>query len=115
MSKHYPNGAGGWVEKCERAGYDIEAMTDAFLAEVRESGWPAASRVNEALPVLRDPSPAELEALSLAAEGFEYDEIASRLTKNIETIKTQLRAARKKLGARNGVHAVALAIRKELI
>lgn len=58
---------------------------------------------------------AELEALSLFASGRTADEIAAALGVSKSVALHYLRVAARKLGARNRVHAVAIAVRKGLI
>jgi len=58
---------------------------------------------------------AELEALSLFASGKTADEIAVALGVSKSVALHYLRVAARKLGARNRVHAVAIAVRKGLI
>lgn len=55
------------------------------------------------------------EVLALLADGCSYQEIGVRLSLTPDTVKNHLQAAYHKLGARSGAHAVALAIRTELI
>lgn len=57
----------------------------------------------------------ELIGLTLAANGFAASEIASRLSVSEAEIEVALQDAAQKLGARNRVHAVTIAIRKGLI
>ena len=58
---------------------------------------------------------AELEALSLFASGKTADEIAAALGVSKSVALHYLRVAARKLGARNRVHAVAIAVRNGLI
>lgn len=58
---------------------------------------------------------AELEALKLFASGKTADEIAAFLGVSKSMVMHYLRVAARKLGARNRVHAVAIAVRKGLI
>lgn len=58
---------------------------------------------------------AELEALSLFAAGKTADEIAASLGVSKSMAMHYLRVATRKLGARNRVHAVAIAVRKGLV
>lgn len=53
----------------------------------------------------------EVRTLELMAEGKEYKEIASAFRVSLETVKTRMRIIRRKLGAKNAAHAVALAHR----
>jgi DNA-binding NarL/FixJ family response regulator len=57
----------------------------------------------------------ELEALQLVAEGLSNDEIAQRTHQSLETVKLRMRGAFRKLGATDRSHAVALAMRQNLI
>lgn len=52
------------------------------------------------------PSPAELDAVRLAAQGLSYKQIAATLNKSIRTIEFQLRSARSKTGASNQTELV---------
>ena len=52
----------------------------------------------------------EREVLQLVAEGFEIAAIAERLSLAYATVRTYLRSARARLGARSAPHAVALAL-----
>ena len=54
------------------------------------------------------PSPAELEAIRMAAQGMGYKEIAVALEKSVRTIEFQLRSARQKTGASNQAELVRL-------
>ena len=53
----------------------------------------------------------ELDVLSLIAEGFRTDEIASKLSYSEGTVKTVLHGAMTRLGLANRAHAVAHALR----
>ena len=57
----------------------------------------------------------ELSVLKNASEGRTADEIASVLGLGMETVRSHLKKARAKLGARNSAHAVAEAMRQLLI
>jgi len=57
----------------------------------------------------------EREVLLLAARGLTNKEIAAKIGSSIHTIKTQQTAIRSKLGALNTTHAVALALKANLI
>jgi DNA-binding CsgD family transcriptional regulator len=67
---------------------------------------------DNATPDLAD---SELSVLRLAAEGHTTQETASRLGIGFETVKAELAKARRRLGARNTAHAVAIAARRGLI
>lgn len=55
-------------------------------------------------------SPRECEVLELAARGLTADGIAGELYLSAETVRTHTRNAIRKLGARNRLHAVVLAL-----
>ena len=57
----------------------------------------------------------EVEALTLFASGKTADEMAVALGMSKSTALHYLRVAARKLGARNRVHAVAIAVQKGLI
>jgi LuxR family quorum sensing-dependent transcriptional regulator len=57
----------------------------------------------------------ERQVLSLLAMGRQLDEIALELGIGSETVRTHLRNASRRLGAANRTHAVAIAIRRQLI
>jgi len=59
-------------------------------------------------------SPREREVLSFVAAGADLQEIADELTLSPATVRTHLGNARRKLGARNRTHAVALAMQQGL-
>jgi DNA-binding NarL/FixJ family response regulator len=55
-------------------------------------------------------SPREREVMSAMAEGATAEVAASQLGVSIETVRTHVRNAIRKIGARNRVHAIALAL-----
>jgi DNA-binding NarL/FixJ family response regulator len=57
----------------------------------------------------------ELDALRLAAQGHNNDQIAARLGASVETVKHRLRRAFRKLGATDRAHAVAIALKQQLL
>ena len=57
-------------------------------------------------------SPREREVLDLLAGGLNGEEVAVRLVLSPETVRTHVRNAMEKLGAKTRVHAVAIALRK---
>lgn len=57
----------------------------------------------------------ELEALTLFANGKSAEEIAVALNVSKSMAQHYLRVAARKLGARNRVHAVAMAVRMGLV
>lgn len=64
---------------------------------------------------MRDLDETEIEALTLFASGKTADEMAVALGVSKSMALHYLRVAARKLGARNRVHAVAIAIQKGLI
>jgi DNA-binding CsgD family transcriptional regulator len=60
-------------------------------------------------------TPRETEMLAELADGNSYEKIAKLHFITKETVHKHLSQAFKKLEAKNGVHAVALAIRKQII
>ncbi len=60
-------------------------------------------------------APRELEYLRLRATGLTLAEIGQRMFIDQSTVKTHLRLAHRKLGARNGFHAIALAYERGLL
>lgn len=60
-------------------------------------------------------SPRQIEVLELAADGLDNGRIAAVLGISEETVKTHWKHARYRLGARNGKHAVAVALSRGLI
>jgi DNA-binding CsgD family transcriptional regulator len=57
----------------------------------------------------------EITCLKLTANGLKPSEISSALKKDIEEIETHLNNAERKLGARNRLHAVGIAVSQGLI
>ena len=60
-------------------------------------------------------TPRELAVLRLAASGAQSSEIARALSLGEETVRSHLKKAQTKLGARNRTQAVAEALRQNLI
>lgn len=57
----------------------------------------------------------ERDVLVLLADGVSYEGMGSRLTISPETVRTHMRKAIEKLGARTRTHALAIALRESLI
>jgi DNA-binding CsgD family transcriptional regulator len=64
---------------------------------------------------MQELSATELRVLQLAAEGMTLAETAEELEKSPNTINNQRDTIRKKLDANNLTHAVAIALREEII
>jgi DNA-binding CsgD family transcriptional regulator len=54
----------------------------------------------------------EREVLELLADGFTTTEVADRLSLSEHTVRSRVKSALGKLGARNREHAIAIAIRE---
>jgi DNA-binding NarL/FixJ family response regulator len=76
------------------------SFVDPALAPLMAEG-PAALRVSQL-------SPREREVLGLLADGLQGPEIAERLFLSLETVRTHIRNAVRKLGARTRVQAAAM-------
>lgn len=57
----------------------------------------------------------ELNVLQRCAQGDSYQQVARRLYLSHSTVSIHLQHARRKLGAQNTAHAVAIALREGLI
>jgi DNA-binding CsgD family transcriptional regulator len=60
-------------------------------------------------------APSEVRVMRLTAEGYTATKIAKELRVQPQTVKSQQRVARRKLGARNTLHAVVIAMREGVI
>ena len=67
------------------------------------------------VPVRGEPSPAELEVLRLAGEGWTCADTAAIVGRSIETVKTHRKHVIDKLDAKNIAHAFAIAYRRGLL
>jgi DNA-binding NarL/FixJ family response regulator len=88
------------IEQVASGGTYVDPRLDGFLLSER-----AAQRV----PQL---SPREREVMHHTAEGLTADAIAGRLGLSVETVRTHVRNAIRKLQARNRVHAIAIALER---
>lgn len=86
-------------------------MTDEELTELAE----ILDRIVEAVGQHAGLSVPELETLRDLATGMTHDDIADRHGISPATVKKRIERVRKVLGARNAVHAVAIAARRGLI
>ncbi len=84
------------------------------IARVGEGTAYVDPRVDRSPPADAAPalSPREREVLTLMAEGLTAEGVAARLAVGVETVRTHVRNAIRKLGARNRVHAIALALER---
>ena len=57
----------------------------------------------------------ELAALDLISQGAKQSEAAAQLRISLSSLKNRLESAQRKLGARNTINAIAIAVRRELI
>jgi len=103
-------------------GYALKAgSTDelrAAVARVAEGGTYVDPRLDPLLLSARTTArvpqltPREREIMHLMAEGLTGDGIGSRLGLSVETVRTHVRNAIRKLQARNRVHAIAIALER---
>ena len=84
------------------------------IAHVSGGGAHVDPRVDRSPPSGAAPalSPREREVLTLMAGGLTAEQVATRLAVGVETVRTHVRNAVPKLGARNRVHAIALALER---
>ena len=101
-------GATGYVAKSSPCELLAEAVDAAADAEPYVD--PAATRSNGGGLTRR-----QREILQLFADGHSTDEVAKRLERSTETIRTHTKAALARLGARDRAHAVAIGLRNSLI
>ena len=92
----------GWTVKPPPA---TDIQLDRFIDDVSRLGSHQTLRLTGK----------ELLAVKLAADGSTVAETARIVGLSSETVKTQLSRARRKLGARNMAHLVALALRAGII
>lgn len=104
---------------------------DAILARMRaDTGHPWVTRLAAAVRIGRPLQPgtamrdragtplltySELRALSVLSYGLTVPMAAELLGLSEETVSRQLASARRRLGAKNSTHAVALAIRRGVL
>ncbi|MEI2703147.1 MAG: helix-turn-helix transcriptional regulator [Baekduia sp.] len=94
------------------------ASEQELVAAVRQAtiGLRRAAALDAPTPSAGTPlSPREREVLELAARGLTADGVAVELILSVETVRTHTRNAIKKLGARNRLHAVVIALRAGVI
>ena len=113
---------GRWV----LAFWSRKVLSEVLSSEARALAFMAASFAVMRIQALLGPDPANVASLTLltareravlrlASEGREIKGIAEALELGEETIRTHLRKAKSKLGAKNRTQAVAEAIRQQLI
>jgi DNA-binding NarL/FixJ family response regulator len=88
----------GAIAKVAAGGSYVDPRLDRILL---------SPRATESVPQL---SPREREIMHLMAEGLTAEAIGDRLNVSVETVRTHVRNAIRKLQARNRVHAIALAL-----
>jgi len=86
----------------------VAAMRRATLGLRRATALDAGAGDGQSVAVRL--SPREREVLELAARGLTADGVAAELFLSVETVRTHTRNAIKKLGARNRLHAVVMAL-----
>jgi DNA-binding CsgD family transcriptional regulator len=82
----------------------FDRSAGAFGDEVWRRDWERASRL----------TPREREVLTMQADGQTVSEIAEQLVLSQLTVRTHVRNAKEKLGARTNAHAVAIVLRAHL-
>jgi LuxR family quorum sensing-dependent transcriptional regulator len=113
---------GRWV----LAFWSRKVLSEVLSSEARALAFMAASFAVMRIQALLGPDPANVASLTLltareravlrlASEGREIKGIAEALELGEETIRTHLRKAKSKLGAKNRTQAVAEAIRQQLL
>ena len=113
---------GRWV----LAYWSRKVLSDVLSAEARALVFMASSFAIMRIEALAGPNPGrfatrpnltprECAVLRMVAEGHDIRAVAQALELGTETIRTHLRKAKDKLGARNRTHAVAQAIRQHFI
>jgi DNA-binding CsgD family transcriptional regulator len=110
-----PDGSEIQITYCALA----NALPGEHLIVFAPARWPE-DEFEEPLDVARDPCPCavtkrEREVLALIAAGADVDQIAAELTISPATVKSHVKNAHRKLGARNRPHAIALALQRGLI
>ena len=80
----------------------------------REPSSPTGPRSSTELKA-RTLRPSQTRVLRLVAEGMTAQEVADELWLSHFTVRAHLKAIHAELGARNSAHAVAIAIRHQLI
>jgi DNA-binding NarL/FixJ family response regulator len=73
------------------------------------------SRADETIVCGQPLTPREMQVLLLMTEGYVAKEIGRKLTLSARTVEIYRHRAVYKLGARSGMHAVALAISRGLV
>jgi two-component system response regulator DegU len=113
-------GADGYVLKSSPS----ERLVEAIRSVAAGQGFIDPALQTEVIRLLQDRdqrflaselTAAEIEVLRLAADGLSNQEIARQTRQSVETVKLRLRRSFQKLGASDRAHAVALALRRNLI
>lgn len=114
-SVRFPDGSHLAIVYCALA----NALPALHLLVFAPANWPG-----DELDVAPEPatqrsrrplSPREREVLSLIATGAEIEQIADELTISVATARTHTRNALRKLAAHNRAHAIAVAMRDDLL
>jgi PAS domain S-box-containing protein len=107
-----PTGARREVEYSATANFAPGQHLSVFLDPGRDLPSPAPAETPVQRPTL---TARQREVLALVALGATTDDIANGLGISAETARSHVKNAMEKLGARNRAHAVALALRHEMI
>jgi DNA-binding NarL/FixJ family response regulator len=107
------SGAAGYLLKSAPRN-ELLAAVRAVHAGTRYVPTDVAVRLAEHLGQ-DDPTPRELEVLTLIREGYRNKQIADRLSISETTVNFHIKNLVEKLGANDRTHAVAIAIRRGLL
>ena len=84
-------------------------IADRVLEDIRQPGYTSSQGAT------LDLSSREVAFLADSADGLTFDQIARKHGVSAETVKTRLTKARQRLGAKNTAHAVAIALRGNVL
>jgi NarL family two-component system response regulator LiaR len=103
-------GAAGFIHKGLEPEQLVEAIEAIFRGEYVESPTADGVADDDAMPTWPgqefDLSPRESEILSFIAQGYSNEEIAAKIFLSINTVKTYIRTAYRKIGATTRAQAV---------
>jgi DNA-binding NarL/FixJ family response regulator len=109
-------GAAAFVTKAAGLGELRDALRRVRAGdEGRESSSATVARLFDSSSVHPVLTPRQENVLTLAADGWTYDEIAARLSISQSTVRFHMNGLKSRLGARTKTDLVAIAIREALI
>jgi DNA-binding NarL/FixJ family response regulator len=113
LSQGLDSGARGYALKAgpmrELVAAIVQVAAGGTYVDPRLYGLLLSDRVTARVSQL---SPRERQVLQLMAEGRTADAVGGQLGVSVETVRTHVRNAARKLQARNRVHAIALALER---